>query len=198
MLRKMLCLRVLGALALFAVLLVPLAASAHQPAHTKVDSGSYHYEIGWLDEPVLVGQRNGLELFVATKDTPDKGLADDISGTLKFTVEYGGVSQSYDLVPVEDKPGAYTASFLPTREGQYTFHLTGKIKDENVDVSVQPEEVVPAGKLAFPEALPSTKDLADQLAAAKAQTAAAQTLAIVGVVLGVIGTGLGVYGIMKK
>ena len=190
------CARVFSALGLLGMLLVPFAASAHPAAHTEIDSGSYHFKIGWLNEPVIVGERNGLELFVAKKDTPDEGLSDIT--TLQFTVEYGGVSRAYDLVPAEDTPGAYTAGFLPTREGQYTFHLTGKINAEAIDVSVQPEEVVPAGELAFPEALPSTRDLAAKLAAAQTQTQTAQTLALVGVVLGVIGTGLGVYGIMKK
>jgi hypothetical protein len=189
-------LRVLSALVLLGIVFVPFVASAQPATHEEVDSGNYHFKIGWLSEPVIVGERNGLELFVAKKDTPDEGLADIT--TLQFAVEYGGVSHTYEIVPAEDEPGAYTATFLPTREGQYTFHLTGKINDEAIDVSVEPEEVVAAGELAFPEAPTSTKDLETKLATAQAQTQTAQTLAIVGVVLGVIGTGLGVYGIMKK
>ena len=189
-------LRVLSALVIFGLLLVPVAVSARGPAHEEVESGSYVLEVGWSSEPVIVGQPNSLELFVAKKDTPDEGLPDIT--TLQFTVEYGGVKHRYDIVPAEEEPGAYTASFIPTREGQYTFHLTGKINDEDVDVSVEPEEVVAAGELAFPEAPPDTKALEAKLATAQAQTQTAQTLALVGVVLGVIGTGLGVYGIMKK
>src|SRR5574341_790938 len=113
-------------------------------------------------------------------------------------VEYGSASQVYDLQPVEGEPGHYTAPFVPTREGQYTFHITGVINDETVDVKMDPEEVISAGKLAFPEAQPSAADLTAQLAAAKSQTGTAQTIAIVGAVLGLLGTGLGVYGLMKK
>lgn len=185
--------RAFGALALLAVLLVPLTASAHE----QVDSGNYHYEIGWLNEPVIIGERNGLDLFVASKDKPDEGLT-GVESTLKFTVEYGSASQDYAIVPVEDKPGSYTAAFVPTREGQYTFHITGTINNETVDVKVQPEEVIAAGKLAFPEAQPSAADLTAQLATAKSQTSTAQTIAIVGVVFGLIGTGLGVYGLTRK
>ena len=117
-------LRALGALLLLGLLPVPLIASAHE----EVECGSYSCEIGWVNEPVLVGERNGLELFVAPKDKPEKGVA-DLEGTLKFTVEYGSVSQSYGLQPLEGEPGHYTAPFIPTREGQYTFHITGVIND---------------------------------------------------------------------
>lgn len=189
-------LRVFSALMLLGVAFAPLAVSAHQPAHEEVESGNYVLEVGWNVEPVIVGQPNALYLFVAAKDEPEQGLSDIT--TLQFTVEYGGASHTYDLVPVEDKPGTYTAGFIPTREGQYTFHFTGKINEEDVDVSVEPEEVTPAGDLAFPEASPSTRDLETKLASAQAQTQTAQTIALIGVVLGVIGTGLGVYGIMKK
>lgn len=156
MFRKVLC--ALSACVVLAMLLVPLTAFAHE----KVDSGNYHYEIGWANEPVIVGEKNGLDLFVASKDKPDEGLA-GVESTLKFTVEYGSASQSYELVPVEAEPGYYTAAFVPTREGQYTFHLTGAINNEAVDVKVEPEEVIAAGKLAFPEAQPSAADLTAQL-----------------------------------
>ena len=100
-----------------------------------------------------MGERNGLDLFVAPKDSPEEGIADIT--TLQFSVEYGGASQSYDLVPAEEDPGHYSAAFIPTVEGQYTFHLTGTINDEAVDVSVEPEEVVGPGELMFPSAAAS-------------------------------------------
>lgn len=191
MFRKVLC--ALSVFVLLGLLLVPLAASAH----TEVESGSYKLEIGWVNEPVIVGERNSLELFVAPKDKPEEGVA-DLESALTFTVEYGSASQAYDLQPLEGEPGHYIAPFVPTREGKYTFHITGAINNEAVDVKVQPEEVIAAGKLAFPEAQPSAADLTAQLAAAKSQTGTAQTIAIVGVVLGLIGTGLGAYGLTKK
>ena len=69
-------LRVLSALVLLGIVFVPFVALAQPTAHAEVDSGNYHFEIGWLSEPVIVGERNGLELFVAKKDTPAEGLAD--------------------------------------------------------------------------------------------------------------------------
>jgi hypothetical protein len=204
-------LRVLSALVVLGLLVVPLTVSARGSAHEHIESGSYALTVGWSNEPVIVGQANGLDLFIATKDEhaeeeehtegDEHAEPEGVTGaeaTLKLTVEYGSVSQTYDLEPAFGRPGGYTVSIIPTREGQYTFHFTGKINDENVDVSVEPEEVAADSKFAFPEALPSTRDLETKLTAAQAQTQTAQTLAIVGVVLGIIGTGLGAYGIMKK
>jgi len=175
------------------VLALPLTALAH----TAVDSGSYHFEIGWVNEPVIVGERNALDLFVAPKDKPDQGLT-GVESTLRFTVEYGGVSRGYDLVPVENEPGHYTAVFIPTRLGQYTFHITGQIQTEVVDVSVQPEEVVEIGQLAFPEAQPAIGDLQAQLAAAQSQAATTLYVAVAGVVLGALGLVAAMVAALKK
>jgi hypothetical protein len=155
----------IGAILAVALLAIPLTALAHE----TVESGNYILEIGWLQEPVVVGERNGLDLFVASKDAPEEGIADIT--TLQFTVEYGSASQDYELVPAEEDPGHYSAAFIPTVEGQYTFHLTGTINDEAIHVSVEPEEVVAAGELAFPSS-------------GSASGGRAQTLALVALVLG--------------
>ena len=206
--------RVLIGFALLALWLVPFTTSAHE----QVTAGSYQFEIGWVKEPVIVGERNGLDLFISkgpnehdhATDTSEHDHAEDtnqtsqdtgVTGaetTLKFAVEYGSVNQTYELRPVSGQPGHYTVDLIPTREGQYTFHLTGAINGEAVEVKVQPEEVVSAGKLAFPEPLASTADFAAQLATAQTQVRTTQIIAIGGVVLGLIGTGFGIYGLIKK
>jgi len=192
--------RAASALLLFAALCIPLTASAH----TEVESGSYILDIGWSIEPVIVGQPNGLFLFITTKDQHAEGeehtegdehaSVEGVTGaeaTLNFSVEYGSARQTYELLPVSGEPGRYTAALLPTREGQYTFRFGGTLNGEAVDVTFEPEEVEAVGKLAFPEALPSTSELATQLASAQAQANTAQTVAIVGVVLGLVGIGSG-------
>lgn len=195
-------LRALSALMLFGSLfLVPLSVSAHE----GVEAGSYLLTIGWISEPVIVGQPNGLDLFIAPKEgdehTEGEAHAEGVTGaeaTLKFTVTYGSVSQSYDILPVNGEPGRYMATLIPTREGQYTFKFVGTINGEAVDVTFEPEEVGAAGKLAFPEASASTNELAAQLATLSAQAQTTQIIAIVGVMLGLVGTGLGVYALRKK
>lgn len=202
-------LRAFSALMLFVSLaLLPLSVSAHD----GVETGSYLLTIGWVNEPVIVGQPNGLDLAIAPKEgeahtegeTHTEGEAPHAEGvtgaeaTLKFTVSYGSASQSFDLLPVNGEPGRYTATIIPTREGQYTFKFTGAINGEAVDVTFEPEEVRAAGKLAFPEAAASPADLAAQIAALRAQAGTAQIIAIVGAVLGLAGAGLGAFSLRKK
>jgi hypothetical protein len=206
-----LLLRAAGALILLGSLfLSPLHASAHE----GVEAGSYVLTIGWNDEPVIVGQPNGLYLFIAPKEGEDHSEEEGHSegeegeahhegvtaaeGTLEFTVKYGSASQSYDLRPVSGEPGRYTATFIPTREGQYTFQFTGAINGEAVELAFEPEEVEAPGKLAFPEAPPSTIDLLAQLSSAQSQARTAQMIGVVGVILGLIGTGIGVYSLTRK
>jgi hypothetical protein len=200
--------RALGALLLFGSLfLLPLSASAHE----GVEAGNYLLTIGWINEPVIVGQPNGLDLFIVPKESEhtegethtegDAHAADGVTGaeaTLKFTVTYGGVSQDYDILPVNGEPGRYRANLLPTREGQFTFKFTGTINGEAVDVTFEPEEVAAAGRLAFPEAVVASADLASQIAALRSQVQTAQIIAIVGALLGLAGLGVGVFSLRKK
>ena len=174
--------------ALAAALWAPLAAWAHE----EVESGDYIFEIGWLSEPVVVGERNGLELFVAPRDDPEAGV-EGIT-TLQFTIEYGNASRTYELVLVEGEPGRYTASFIPSREGLYTCRLTGTIEGQAIDVAADPEEVVSAGELAFPPVV----DLNSQVSTALDQASTARTIAIIGVLLGAGGIALGAFGLMRK
>lgn len=214
--------RILIGLVLLAFCLIPLAASAHK----EVNVGSYVFEIGWTNEPVLVGERNGLYLFITpanesdhaeetsdhdqakeesehdhAEETSQSSQAAGVTGaeaTLEFAVEYGGIRKTYPLRPVPGSPGQYTADLIPTREGQYTFIFSGAINGEAVELEFEPEEVEPVGDLAFPEAPPSGAQLTAQLAALQAQTNTSQMIAIGGAVLGLIGAGLGVYGLVKK
>ncbi len=205
--------RALAVFTLLAVWLIPLTTSAHE----EVAVGSYRFEIGWINEPVIVGERNGLYLFITpanesdhaeetsehdhAEETNQNSQAAGVTGaeaTLEFAVEYGGIRKTYPLRPVPSTPGQYTADLFPTREGQYTFIFSGSINGEAIDLKFEPEEVETADKLAFPEPIPSNAELTAQLAATQAQASTIQIIAIVGVVLGLIGMGLGVYGMVKK
>lgn len=201
---------------------MPVAASAHK----EVNVGSYVFEIGWTNEPVLVGERNGLYLFITpanesdhaaessdhdqaeeagehdhAEETAQSSQTAGVAGaeaTLEFAVEYGGVRKTYPLRPVVDQPGQYTADLIPTREGQYTFIFSGSVNGEAIELEFEPEEVEPVGDLAFPEAPLSEAQLTAQLAAVQAQANTSQMIAIGGVVLGLVGAGLGVYGLVTK
>lgn len=196
---------------LVGVMLISLMSPLSVLAHDEIESGDYLLTIGWVDEPVIVGQPNGLYLYIVGKDAHSEGeshsegdahsASEGIAGaetTLNFTVAYGGVERSYELQPSPGNPGLYVARFIPTREGQYTFRLSGTVNGHDVNIEFEPEEVSPAGHLAFPEAAQSSAEIANQIAAAKSQAANAQLIGIVGAALGLAGVGMALFGLRRK
>jgi hypothetical protein len=134
------------AAAFLVALLVSFFAFHPASAHTTVKAGNTDVEIGWTDEPPVVGQRNAIVVNVAGgKDAPDVSA-------LKVTVSYGPDSQDLTLQPLgEDTPGQYIAPIIPTRAGQYTITLSGTLGGAAVNnVQVQPEEVATADTIQFP------------------------------------------------
>ncbi len=100
-------------------------------AHEEREVGSYDMELGWRVEPAYTTLLNGPEMFVHKHDGGDAvtGLED----TLQLEVSYGGKSKILKLYAVEGDEGHYTADLIPTQPGDYSFHVTGKIEDSDVD-----------------------------------------------------------------
>jgi hypothetical protein len=118
-------------------------------AHTTVTSGPYDIEIGWVNEPPIIGQMNAIVVNISDHASGAASEA-DVSG-LTVTVSYGGQSKALTLQPLgEDTPGQYVAPILPTIPGLYTVDVTGKLADTDVKVEVQPEEVQAADTVQFP------------------------------------------------
>jgi hypothetical protein len=127
-------------------------------AHESITVGDYTIEIGWVNEPPIVGQQNAIVVNVST--TSDEQPVEDVSG-LTVAVSYGGQDKTLTLQPLaEDTPGQFVAPILPTVPGQYTVNLGGKLGDTDVKVDVQPEEVQAADVLQFPS-VASAKQSAD-------------------------------------
>ncbi len=164
-------------------------------AHQQVDFGPYHLEIGFIDEPVYVGDKSGLEFDVF------KGAADvpGLEKTLKAQVIYQGQTRDLELQPeTSDTNNFYRAYFIPTAAGPYTFHIYGTIESMAFDQSYTSsptgfDEVQDAAPGEFPVRLPTLAEL--QANAQKGADAANQvTIALVlggaGVVIGLLGVGL--------
>ncbi len=156
-------------------------------AHESITVGDYAIEIGWVNEPPIVGQQNAIVVNVST--TSDEQPVEDVSG-LTVAVSYGGQNKTLTLQPLgEDTPGQFVAPILPTIPGQYTINLGGKLGDTDVKVDVQPEEVQPADTLQFPSVAS-----ADQ----SAELAAMNWLIYLSLLIGLIALGLGVMALRKS
>lgn len=175
-------------------LLLLLLTAAPALAHEGREIAGYEVEIGFIDEPVYVGGRSGVEIFVNKDEKPVEGLEQ----SLKAAVVVGEATRDLPLSTREGEPGAYESVFIPTVAGPYTFHLTGTIEGNPVDESFtsSPQgfnEVQEATALQFPVQLATTAEL--QAAAAKGQDAAnlvmpALVIGIIALVVGLVAVGL--------
>ncbi len=117
-------------------------------AHTTVHVGNYDVEVGWADEPPLVGQRNAIVINVSNPANANAQV--DVS-KLTVDVTYGGQTKTLALQPLgESTVNQYIAPLLPTVPGQYTLQLRGQLDTTEISQDVQPEEVLPADTLNFP------------------------------------------------
>ena len=147
--------------ALGAVLLTVLIAGPAL-AHEQRDVHGLTFEVGLINEPVFVGDKSGLELFVHDGDKGVTGL----ETALKAEVIYGTSHRDLPLEAREGEDGAYQSQFIPTAAGKYTFHITGALPDGTaVDESFTSSptgfnevQEVAAGQ--FPVQFPSQADLA--------------------------------------
>jgi hypothetical protein len=140
-------------------------AAAHE---TRV-VGPYTFIVGWVNEPAVAGQSNGLDLTVT--ETAGANAVEGLEKTLKAEVITGGGAKTrgLDLVPDGDRPGHYTSGFVPTRVGDYTFHISGTAGTTKIDEKFESgpnrfDPVTDVVTLEFPDQVPSTADLAQQLA----------------------------------
>jgi hypothetical protein len=130
--------------------LLALTAAGIASAHTTVHNGPYNVEIGWLDEPPIVGQMNAIVMNLSTNEASPTPVTLSTS-ELTLTVSYGGQSKVLTLQPLgEDTPGQYVAPMLPTVAGLYTVDVTGTLGTTAVKVEVQPEEVLAPDSVQFP------------------------------------------------
>ena len=181
-----------------ATLLALLLASATAfiaSAHTSLEVGPYTVEVGWVDEPPLVGAKNAVFISIVTKadGKPVAGV-----NTLDVTISTGGKDRKLDVRPLsEDQPGQYAADFIPTRRGVYTVKLSGKIESTDVNNNVDIEEAVDAGSLQFPEPLPDVQTVNQAVSRAESAANSASTSAVIGIVVGVVGVLLGGLALIR-
>lgn len=168
----------------FGILSTPAAA------HETRMVGPYTFIVGWVNEPAVAGQSNGLDLMV-TETAGDKAVQ-GLERTLTAEVITGGGAKTrrLELEPDADRPGHYTSGFVPTRVGDYTFHISGMAGTTKVDEKFESgpnrfDPVTDIVGLEFPDQVPSSGDLARQLADANTKLTIAIAIAALALVVSV-------------
>jgi len=161
-------------------------------AHTRVEIDPYVIIVGWENEPVIVGERNALTFEITKSEVPVEGL----ESTLDASVLYAGRSFIGDFVPTTTD-GLYSVEILPTVRGLYTVQLSGMIEDTEIDELIEPEEVLPANVLQFPESPPETRDLQAEIDELSNQINIARIVAILGLSLALIGVAIAAISLAR-
>lgn len=124
-----------------ASLLILLALPPGVAAHAGITVGAYEVEVGWSDEPAVVGHSNAIQVTITKHDTAQP-VTDVAAGDLVVTVSAAGQdSPALPLIPAFNSAsgaallGKYEAAFVPPVEGDYTFHVKGSIHDTPVDAT---------------------------------------------------------------
>ena len=192
-------LRLVAALAVVTAWLVAIAGPVH--AHEGRHVGEYNLVVGFLHEPAIVEEPNGLELRVSKghhgSEEPVEGLAD----TLQAEVIFGGQVMPLKLSPVWGEPGAYKAEFIPTAEGSYTFRIFGTIEGTPVDerFTSGPQtfsEVYSRSELSFPKRVSAVSTVEEIALQANDLADTARLLGIAGLVAGILGLAVGTSGLL--
>ena len=127
-------------------------------AHTVDSVGEYRLEIGWMNEPVVSGETNGIELFVNPLEPElpleEQEFKNGVAGLhkfLKMQLILKDEKITLPLSPDHNIPGKYYAYVNPTVAGFYQTNILGTIGNTTVSLSMHPPKVDERGYIEFPE-----------------------------------------------
>jgi hypothetical protein len=155
----------LGLVALAGLAFATIAPSAEAHERRTV-AGKYTFVVGFLNEPALIDQPNGIDLRVSNAQTGDP--VEGLEKTRKADLIVGGATKTVDLRARFGMKGAYTADLIPTKTGTWNFRFYGNIEGTPVDEKFESgpgrfNDVQNTNDLEFPVQTPSLSELAAQV-----------------------------------
>ena len=139
-------------ISLFVLILSLLLVSGFSSAsaHESVTVESLVIEVGWQDEPSLVGFMNAIT-FEINENTPDgqSGVKNAFKN-LAATVKSGGLEKTLDI-DSDPQAGHYHSKIIPTRTGNLVVELKGDINGIPINSEITIEDVEDKSLLTFPD-----------------------------------------------
>jgi hypothetical protein len=189
--------RLLAAITALAVVASSFAVTTNVAlGHERRTVGPYTFVVGWINEPSYVNLLNSLDLTVT--ETAGAKPVEGLDKTLKADLTFGGsgTAQPLALAARFGLPGKYSGYVMPTKVGDYTFHITGTVGTMNIDEKFESGPgrfgtIESTDSLQYPSKVVSNNDLGarlDQL----------QTLVIAGIVLGVLALLVSAGGLVMR
>jgi hypothetical protein len=121
-------------------------------AHITKQFGNISLEVGWTEEPPLVGQLNSAIIVVEKMVTGGNSTpVNNALSQLDIEEKYGGITKPVEFVPSETE-GGYEAKIIPTRIGSYSLLMNGSIQNQNItNVEIPLDEVEGTQMFSFPD-----------------------------------------------
>ena len=120
-------------------------------AHTTIEVGPYEIEVGWQDEPPVVGILNAITIDIREPGDVE-GVSMGITNAfrnLDVTIVSGGASKVLDI-NTDPRPGHYYAKIIPTKTGSLELKLEGEINGVKINDIIPIEDVESTSVLDFP------------------------------------------------
>jgi hypothetical protein len=140
-------------LAVIALIITLVNYSIPAYAHLTKQFGNISLEVGWTEEPSLVGQLNSA--LIVVEKTVTGGNSTPVSNALSqldIEEKYGGITRPIDFVPSEQTEGGYEAKIIPTRIGSYSLLMNGSIQNQNItNVEIPLDKVEGTQMFSFPD-----------------------------------------------
>jgi hypothetical protein len=172
---------------------------------------NYEFVVGWLNEPAIAYEPNGLDLRVTLfpNGVPEEGAEgaeeegqpmEGLEEMLQAEIIAGGGAQTRKLTlePAFGEEGAYESPLIPTVPGDYTFRIFGELDGQPVDESFRsgPETfgvIEDPAEIQFPQTLEplSPSGNTSDSGSNNSSDDTARTLGIIGIIVGVIGLAVG-------
>jgi hypothetical protein len=202
----------IGILALLVTLTIFVLTTSSALAHEKrlVDN-KYAFVVGFLDEPAYAGVKNSLDLTICNGKQCNYTVTDgqrvvsnpvnDADKTLQVEVSMGGSTPlSLTLEPRWANPGKYNAFFMPTKTGDYTFHIHGTLNSDTIDEKFTSSptgfSAVQAVKVYPVSMADQSQQNSSQVMTLQDQVKNAQDSAHTAITLGIAGLAVGVFGLL--
>jgi hypothetical protein len=136
------------------LLITVFASSIQVPvyAHISKTFGNFTVEVGWSNEPSLVGEINNAIVQINKGTESNSTPVRNALAEMYILVKYGGVTKTLDFKPSEQSAGLYQAEMIPTRLGSYSLVLNGTLQGQSiVNAEIPLDDVESKQKLSFPD-----------------------------------------------
>jgi hypothetical protein len=118
-------------------------------AHEEVVFGDIRIVGGWVSEPPLVNQLNGVVLIITQVSNGQP--VNNALAQLDVNLQKGAETKPLDFQPTEEA-GTYTVTILPTQTGQYAIVMQGTVAGQAINGQIEIEDVEDTARFTFPPA----------------------------------------------